>query len=237
MRLNEWAKKEVELLSKKGDMYLTSCASAALEAFELLAEQGHSGYSIGVTKRILNDLIDGKPLTTLTGEDDEWDCILYRNEKRGYTSQQNKRCRALFKIIYDDGRVEYSYNDRYAFYKNDSDIEYHCGYANKYLDEIFGKITMPFYPGPAIKVYAEDFLFEDKNYDYAFEVHGDFDTVGLLYAITPDGTRVELNIFLAETSDGFARISKEEYEYRKNIKTIRNKYLEVTLCQQHQKEK
>ena len=227
MSLNEWAKKEVEFLSEKGDMYLTNCASAALEAFELLAEQGHSGCSIGVTKSILNDLIDGKPLTALTGEDDEWCDTVYRNEKRGYTSQQNKRCTGLFKYVYDDGRVEYSYNDRYAFYKKDSDIEYHCGYANKYLDEIFGKITMPFYPGPAIKVYAEDFLFDVKN----GIANGDFDTVGLLYAITPDGTRVELNIFLAETSEGFKRISKEEYEYRKNIKTIRNKYLEVTLCQ------
>ena len=213
MSLNEWAKKEVEFLSKKGDAYLTNCANAALEAFELLAEQGHSGYSIGVTKSILNDLIDGKPLTTITGEDDEWCDTSYRNEKRGYTSQQNKRCTALFKDVYDDGRVEYSYNDRYAFYKNGSDIEYHCGYANDYLDEIFGKITMPFYPRPAIEVYAEDFLFDVKN--------GDFDTVGLLYAITPDGTRVELNIFLAETSEGFERISKEEYEYRKNMKVER----------------
>lgn len=213
MSLNEWAKKEVEFLSKKGDMYLTSCASAALEAFEVLTAQGHSGFSIGVTKSILNDLIDGKPLTTLTGEDDEWYDVSYRNEKQGYTSQQNKRCTALFRHVYDDGRVEYSYNDRYAFYKNGSDIAWHCGYANDYLDEIFGKITMPFYPRPAINVYAEDFLFDVKN--------GDFDTVGLLYAITPDGTRVELNIFLAETSEGFERISKEEYEYRKNMKVER----------------
>ena len=213
MSLNEWAKKEVEFLSKKGDMYLANCASAALEAFEVLLNQGHSGFSIGVTKSILNDLIDGKPLTTITGEDDEWCDTSYRNEKRGYTSQHNKRCTALFRDVYDDGRVEYGYNDRYAFYKNDSDIEYHCGYANKYLDEIFGKITMPFYPRPSIKVYAEDFLFDVKN--------GDFDTVGLLYAITPDGTRVELNIFLAETSEGFERIGREEYEYRKNMKVER----------------
>ena len=213
MSLNEWAKKEVEFLSKKGDMYLTSCASAALEAFEVLTEQGHSGFSIGVTKRILNDLIDGKPLTAITGADDEWCDVWDRNDKRGYVSQQNKRCSALFKHVYDDGRVEYSYNDRYVFYKNDDDIGWHCGYANDYLDEIFGKITMPFYPGPAIKVYAEDFLFDVKN--------GDFDTVGLLYAITPDGTRVELNIFLAETSEGFKRINMGEYEYRKKMKVER----------------
>ena len=207
MDLNKWAKKEVEFLSKRSDQYLISCANAAVEAFEVLLNQGHSGCSIGLTKGLLNCLIDGKPLTTLTGADDEWDYISYRNEKRGYTSQQNKRCTALFRHVYDDGRVEYSYKDRYLFFKNGSDIGWSCGYANDYLDEIFGKITMPFYPGPAIKVYAEDFLFDIKN--------GDFDTVGLLYAITPDGTRVELNIFLAETEDGFAKISKEEYEYRK----------------------
>ena len=213
MGLNEWARKEVEFLSKKGDMYLTSCASAALEAFEVLTEQGHSGFSIGVTKRILNDLVDGKPLTAITGEDEEWCDVWDRNDKRRYVLQQNKRCSALFKHVYDDGRVEYSYNDRYVFFKNGSDVGWHCGYANKYLDEVFGKITMPFYPRPAINVYAEDFLFDIKN--------GDFDTVGLLYAITPDGTRVELNIFLSETEDGFAKISKEEYEYRKNNKKER----------------
>ena len=64
-----------------------------------------------------------------------------------------------------------------------------------------------------IKVYAEDFLFDIKN--------GDFDTVGLLYAITPDGTRVELNIFLAETNEGFKRINMGEYEYRKKMKVER----------------
>ena len=213
MSLNEWAKKEVEMLSKHSDQYLISCANAALEAFEVLLNQGHSGYSIGLTKRILNDLIDGKPLTAITGVDDEWDWVSYRNEKYGCTSQQNKRCSALFKRVYNDGRVEYSYSDRYVFYKNDSNVTYHCGYANDYLDEIFGKITMPFYPGPAIKVYAEDFLFDIKN--------GDFDTVGLLYAITPDGTRVELNIFLAETNEGFKRINMGEYEYRKKMKVER----------------
>lgn len=221
MSLNEWAKKEVELLSKKGNMYLTSCASAALEAFEVLVEQGHSGYSIGVTKRILNDLIDGKPLTSITGEDDEWYDIHNRNDERGFVIQQNKRCTALFKYVYDDGRVEYSYNDRYTLYFNGDTVGCHSGYLNKYLDEVFGKITMPFHPGPAIKVYAEDSLFDVKN--------GDFDTVGLLYAIEPSGTIVELNIFLSETEDGFAsetedgfaKISKEEYEYRKNNKIER----------------
>ena len=213
MDLNKWAKKEVEMLSKHSDQYRISCANAAVEAFEVLLNQGHSGCSIGLTKGILNCLIDGKPLTALTGADDEWGDISYRSDKLGYTSQQNKRCSALFKHVYNDGRVEYSYNDRYVFYKNGSDIGWSCGYADKYLDEIFGKITMPFYPGPAIKVYAEDFLFDINN--------GDFDTVGLLYAITPDGNRVELNIFLAETKEGFKRINLGEYEYRKNMKVER----------------
>ena len=103
MDLNKWAKKEVEMLSKHSDQYLISCANAAVEAFEVLLNQGHSGYSIGLTKRILNCLIDGKPLTAITGADDEWCDVWDRNNKRGYTSQQNKRCSALFKHVYDDG--------------------------------------------------------------------------------------------------------------------------------------
>lgn len=73
MSLLEWAKKEVEIASKrergnnpedKWD-YGVACYESALKAFESLLGDGHSGMSIGFTKNILNRLIDGKPLTPI----------------------------------------------------------------------------------------------------------------------------------------------------------------------------
>ena len=73
MSMTEWAKREVEIASKRerGDKpesewdYGCSCYDSALKAFESLCGDGHSGFSIGITKGILNRLIDGKPLTPI----------------------------------------------------------------------------------------------------------------------------------------------------------------------------
>ena len=73
MSMQEWAKKEIEIACarERGDNpedewdYGVACYKGALEAFEVLCGQGHSGYSICFTKQILNRLIDGKPLTPI----------------------------------------------------------------------------------------------------------------------------------------------------------------------------
>ena len=123
--LVEWAREEIRL-AKLRDMndkdeedktsveYASKCYDAALEAFETLCGQGHSGLSIRVTQSILNHLIDIKPLTPLTGDDDEWgESIRDENKPKTY---QNKRYSALFKYVDDNGEVTYSDND-YFFIK------------------------------------------------------------------------------------------------------------------------
>lgn len=73
MNMMEWAKNEVDIASKRerGDRpesewdYGVACYESALKAFESLCRDGHSGFSIGLTKNILNRLIDGRPLTLL----------------------------------------------------------------------------------------------------------------------------------------------------------------------------
>lgn len=68
MSMMEWAKREVEIASKRerGDKpesewdYGCACYDSALKAFESLCGDGHSGFSIGITKGILNRLIEGK---------------------------------------------------------------------------------------------------------------------------------------------------------------------------------
>jgi len=72
------------------------------------AEEGHSGFSASYAISILTKLMAFKPLTPLTGEDDEWTNVSdYGSDNPHY---QNKRLSSVFKnadgSCYDiDGRV------------------------------------------------------------------------------------------------------------------------------------
>ena len=74
-----------------------------LDILDLIANQGHSGFSHGYLLSLLIPLLKGKPITPLTGNDWEWD-----NE---YGLIQNKRCFSVFK---DPGGSAYS-TEGYAF--------------------------------------------------------------------------------------------------------------------------
>ena len=74
-----------------------------LDVLDLIANQGHSGFSHGYFLSLLIPLLKGKPATPLTGNDWEWD-----NE---YGLTQNKRCFSVFKN--PDGSAYYT--EGYAF--------------------------------------------------------------------------------------------------------------------------
>lgn len=77
MKQNEWAKNEVKLACEREKRicaaenrpedanYGVACYKSALKAFNSLCKDGHSGCSIGITRAILDALIDGKPLTPI----------------------------------------------------------------------------------------------------------------------------------------------------------------------------
>ena len=224
MDLKEWAEKEIEIACKKenpnrkeGEFdYGCACYESALKAFKSLTEDGHSGFSIGITKHILNRLIDGKPLTPIEDTDDAWDHerIDTRKECSVY---QCKRMSSLFKYVYNDGHVKYADVNRVIAYDVDSpDLTYHTGLANNLVNDMY-PITMPYMPcDKSFKVCFETFLTDKK--------HGDFDTKAVLYLTKPDGERVEINRYFREpesdieekhTYHGWVEISKEEYEERK----------------------
>ena len=50
--------------------YGCACYESALKAFGSLCEDGHSGFSIGLTKAILNRLINNKPLLPIEDTDE-----------------------------------------------------------------------------------------------------------------------------------------------------------------------
>lgn len=210
-----WAEQEIEIACKHENPdrkpgewdYGCACYESALKAFKSLLEDGHSGFSIGMTKYILNRLIEGKPLTPIEDTDDIWDKRTYCKE---YDSYQCKRMSSFFKDVYPDGTVKYNDVNRFCGVNaNNPNATYHSGLIDRILDEMY-PITTPYMPeSKPFMVYCEDFLTDAKN--------GDFDTVGILYVIKPDGERVEINRFFKEGEDDFVEIASCEYEMRRKM--------------------
>lgn len=212
MNKKKWAEKEVQIACKRENSdrkdgewdYRCACYKSALKAFNSLLEDEHSGFSIAVTKYILNRLIEGKPLTPIEDTEDVWNNISdisgLRGEKVNY---QCGRMSSLLKYVYEDGKIIYRDVDRViCFNVNNPDIPYSNGTISKVIDEMF-PITMPYYPIGHIKVYCEEFLTDERN--------GDFDTIGILYGIKPTGERLEINRYFKEEKDGFVEIDRQEY--------------------------
>lgn len=219
MNLKEWAKKEIVIAREKAekdgegfDEYIEGCYNSALKAFESLIEDGHSGMSVGITQQILNRLIETKPLTPIEDSGDIWnDISSYQKLREGVCVQyQCKRMPSLFKEICVDGTINYSDCDLFHCVDiNKPNCTYNSGLVYKVLKDIF-PITMPYYPGPPIRVFCEDFLTDKKN--------GDFDTVGIFHAIKPDGEKISINKYFKGTDDGWDEIDLTEYVERKTCK-------------------
>lgn len=186
--------------------YGCACYESALKALKSLLEDGHSGFSISLTKQILNRLIDGKPLTPIEDTDDIWNYSWENTD--GIKVYHCNRMSSLFKDVHPDGSISYHDNNRFVVIDIKSGLSWNNGTINRIMEEVIGPITMPYIPqDEPYRVYREDFLYDPEN--------GDYDTVGLLYYKTPDGERKELNIYLAEKDGELVCITKEEYDARK----------------------
>lgn len=186
-------------------------ALKALKAFNSLCEDGHSGFSIGMTKQILNRLIECKPLTSIEDTEDVWDNTTDFGGHRGEVANyQCKRMSSLFKYVYVDGSVKYrDVNRFYGVNLDNPNASYHSGLIDRVMEEKF-PITMPYFPeSKPFYVYCEEFLTDRKN--------GDYDTVGILYIIKPDGERVEINRYFKEGEKDFVEIDVAEYEIRQKM--------------------
>ena len=218
MSLLEWAKNEVEIASKRerGDNpedefdYGCACYAGALEAFEVLCKQGHSGMSIGFTRNILNRLISVKPLTPIEDTEDVWNVVDRRDGKVMY---QCKRMSSLFKTVYEDGKVTYSDNDSCVCVDCETGATYGSGLVRRIYEEMY-PVTLPYMP-PTYpdKVYCTDLLTDRKN--------GDFDTVGIFHIVKPNGEKIEVNRFFKEAENGWEEIRIAEYEERMDLDTAR----------------
>lgn len=217
MNMSDWAKREIEIACKQENPnrkegewdYGCACYESAFKAFNSLMEDGHSGFSIGMTKHILNRLIDGKPLTPIEDTEDVWNDVTYKNEKEGYREYQCKRMSSLFKTVYSDGIAKYSDVDSYYCIDiNDPNVSYRNGLVGRIIDEMF-PITMPYFPGKPMKVVCEELLTDRKN--------GDFDTIGILYVIKPNAEKISIERYFKESENGWDKITLDEFGERKKM--------------------
>jgi hypothetical protein len=102
-----WAKEELDRLVKDGDEMQLEINKDILQIVETFSEQGHSGFSANYALNAIKRLLDWKPITPLTGEDDEWCSVPVYDD--GSNKQQNKRCSAVFRENFDNSTAYYIY--------------------------------------------------------------------------------------------------------------------------------
>lgn len=90
----EYAKSELARISKDGDEMQDAINKNIIEIVELFASQRHSGFTAEYAMSILERLLRFKPITPLTGEDNEWIDV---SDEMGRRCFQNKRCSSVFK--------------------------------------------------------------------------------------------------------------------------------------------
>lgn len=103
MAMMEWAKRELDLAGYKAsddpDDINNWMRNDVLKLLEMFCEQGHSGSSAKYAIKLFETLANWKPLSPLTGADDEWMEV-------GPDVWQNKRASNVFKG--EDGRAYWS---------------------------------------------------------------------------------------------------------------------------------
>lgn len=214
----DWAEQECRIACKKENPdfnfdsedfdYGCNCYKSALKAYKSLCEDDHSGASFNFTKIILERLMDGQPLTPITDEDFEGGVSIFSDKdlaSRGLKSEiQCPRMSSLFRKETIDGEVTYNDLNRAYCIDIEKPSDTFSSSADNIVDELF-PIKMPYLPEKGkYKVYVQKFLTDKKN--------GDFDTRGVIYLITPDGKRIDINRYYTEKNGEMVEISKDEYD-------------------------
>ncbi len=213
----DWAEQECRLACKKENPnfdfdsddfdYGCSCYKSALKAYKSLMRDGHSGTSFSFARNILERLMRHEPLTPIMDDDFEGGNLIYEDEdlqEMGLKSEiQCPRMSSLFRKETIDGKVTYCDVNRAYSVNIERPSDTFSSSADNIVDELF-PIKMPYLPEKEkYKVYVQTFLTDRKN--------GDFDTRGIIYLITPDGKRIDINRYYTEKNGEMVEISKDEY--------------------------
>lgn len=214
-----WAENEVSIIcSDIEDEYAIACCNSAIRAYHSLYNDGHSGMSINTTKNVLNRLIDHLPLSEIKDTEDSWTELAMTGNLKESTGiikdYQHKRYSSLFKHVYSDGSIKYSDVNRCLCrdINSQSDAAFTNGFISKVIDDIV-PIEMPHYPSSTkIKVFVEEYLSDKTN--------GDFDTIGIKYAIVPGVGMIDINKYYKEDGTSMKEINNEEYNDRKKMSVV-----------------
>lgn len=212
----KWAEKEIEIVRNNlkssseevegENNYILGCYESAFRAFKSLIDDEHSGMSISITKSILIRLIEGRPLNDIQDVDEVWNEVgSLDKEVKEY---QCSRMSSLFKKVYPDGTVKFNDIDRAVCVNVDNPRDVFHGYGCRILDEIL-PIEMPYSPSSKqYKIYCKEFLYDEDG--------GDFDTLGVLYAISPEGEQINIGRYFKDVKDvsSWVEIQEDEYFYR-----------------------
>ena len=114
------------------------------------SKEGHSGFSASYALGCLEKLLDWKPLSPLTGEDDEWNCIRHMGDDPVY---QNKRCSRVFKGA--DGRA-YDIEGIvwYDWFSDDHDTTPYKSYFTNRDSWVY--VTFPYTPTTEYREHIQD---------------------------------------------------------------------------------
>ena len=171
--------------------------------------------------------MDGQLLTPITDEDFEGGVSIFSDKdlaSRGLKSEiQCPRMSSLFRRETLDGKISYIDNNRAYCINIENPFDTYSSAKDYVVDEFF-PITMPYIPEKGkYKVYCQTFLTDKKN--------GDFDTQAILYFITPDGKRIDVNRYQTEKDGKMVDITKEEYDalLEKRIDRLRDKVADNLL--------
>ena len=102
MSFVEYTESELTRIPKDEDGMQDLVNRNILEIVKAFSEQGHSGLSASYVLSKLERLLRFKPISPLTGADDEWTEVHSQNGIRTY---QNKRCSSIFKDVDAQGNV------------------------------------------------------------------------------------------------------------------------------------
>ena len=128
MSLLSYAESELNLIGlTEEDDYNAMMRKHILHMVKEFADEGHSGFSAPYAIQILTKLMSFKPLTPLTGEDDEWVEVSQYGD--GTPHYQNKRLSSVFKDntgSYDiDGKVFWEW------YRDEDDKPFKSYYTSR----------------------------------------------------------------------------------------------------------
>lgn len=139
--LVEFARSELAMLEKNLDgdaLEMQKLADEALlDLVKVFGSQGHSGFSASYVNDMFHRLVGWKPLSALTGEDDEWGEELDGDRH----TQQNRRYPSLFRENHDNSTAHCV--DSVIFSDDGGLSWFSCGWMRKMYDPL---IVFPWFP-------------------------------------------------------------------------------------------